>query len=67
MTFWKKFWFSKEKEKNKSPESHKILIDQEMEKLLDHEIIQNEAKARVEESGIVFIDEIDKVCTNSKI
>ena len=32
-----------------------------MEKLLDNEIIQKEAKARVEQSGIVFIDEIDKV------
>ena len=36
-----------------------------MEKLLDNEIIQKEAKARVEQSGIVFIDEIDKVCTNT--
>ena len=36
-----------------------------MEKLLDTEIIQRDAKTRVEQSGIVFIDEIDKVCTNS--
>ena len=36
-----------------------------MEKLLDDEVIQKDAKTRVEQSGIVFIDEIDKVCTNS--
>mgnify|MGYP001170241339 FL=1 len=36
-----------------------------MEKLLDDEIIQKEAKSRVEQIGIVFIDEIDKVCTKN--
>ena len=63
--FGKNFGSLKKKKKIRVGESHKILIDQEMEKLLDHEIIQKEAKLRVEESGIVFIDEIDKVCTNS--
>ncbi len=63
--FGKNFGSLKKKKKIKVRESHKILIDQEMEKLLDNEIIQKEAKARVEQSGIVFIDEIDKVCTNS--
>ena len=63
--FGKNFGSLKKKKKLKVRESHKILIDQEMEKLLDDEIIQKDAKTRVEESGIVFIDEIDKVCTNS--
>ena len=62
----KNFAFQKKKKKVKVKESHKILIEQEMEKLLDNEIIQKEAKRRVEQSGIVFIDEIDKVCTNTK-
>ena len=62
----KNFGSLKKKKKIRVRESHKILIDQEMEKLLDNEIIQKEAKKRVEQSGIVFIDEIDKVCTNSK-
>ncbi|MDC3080843.1 ATP-dependent protease ATPase subunit HslU [Paracoccaceae bacterium] len=62
----KNFAFQKKKKKVKVKESHKILIEQEMEKLLDNEIIQKEAKSRVEKSGIVFIDEIDKVCTNTK-
>ena len=61
----KNFGSLKKKKKIKVGESHKILIDQEMEKLLDNEIIQKEAKSRVEKSGIVFIDEIDKVCTNT--
>ena len=63
--FGKNFGSLKKKKKLKVRESRKILIDQEMEKLLDDEIIQKEAKTRVEQSGIVFIDEIDKVCTNS--
>ncbi|MDC3107948.1 ATP-dependent protease ATPase subunit HslU [Paracoccaceae bacterium] len=61
----KNFGLMKKRKKVKIKESHKILIEQEMEKLLDNEIIQKEAKIRVEQSGIVFIDEIDKVCTNS--
>ena len=63
--FGKNFGSIKKKKKLKVRESHKILIDQEMEKLLDDEVIQKNAKTRVEQSGIVFIDEIDKVCTNS--
>ena len=61
----KNFGSLKKKKKVKVKESYKILIEQEMEKLLDNEIIQKEAKTRVEQSGIVFIDEIDKVCTNT--
>ncbi len=63
--FGKNFGSLKKKKKLKVRESHRILIDQEMEKLLDDEVIQKDAKTRVEQSGIVFIDEIDKVCTNS--
>jgi ATP-dependent HslUV protease ATP-binding subunit HslU len=61
----KNFGSLKKKKKVKVKESYEILIEQEMEKLLDNEIIQKEAKTRVEQSGIVFIDEIDKVCTNT--
>ncbi len=63
--FGKNFGSHKKKKKLKVKDSHKILIDQEMEKLLDDEVIKKDAKTRVEQSGIVFIDEIDKVCTNS--
>ncbi|MDR3203456.1 MAG: ATP-dependent protease ATPase subunit HslU [Deltaproteobacteria bacterium] len=44
-------------------EAYEQIKDAEMEKLLDKERITTEAKRRVEAHGIVFIDEIDKVCS----
>ncbi len=43
-------------------ESHKVLVAEEADKLLDEDAIQREALAAVESGGIVFLDEIDKVC-----
>jgi len=43
-------------------EARKILLEEELDKLLDQDKIQSEAVRRVEELGIIFIDEIDKVC-----
>ncbi|GHB26082.1 ATP-dependent protease ATPase subunit HslU [Pseudovibrio japonicus] len=43
-------------------ESHKVLLAEESDKLLDEEKITQEAIARVEDSGIVFLDEVDKIC-----
>jgi ATP-dependent HslUV protease ATP-binding subunit HslU len=53
----------KKKKKRKTPiREAKILIAQEeAEKLIDMDAVQREAVKRVEESGIVFIDEIDKI------
>jgi len=45
--------------------SYDLLIDEEADKLLDAEAVNREAIRAVEQSGIVFIDEIDKVCTRS--
>ncbi|MBQ9326210.1 MAG: ATP-dependent protease ATPase subunit HslU [Clostridia bacterium] len=42
-------------------EARKILIQQESEKLIDMDAIQEEAVRRAENDGIVFIDEIDKI------
>jgi ATP-dependent HslUV protease ATP-binding subunit HslU len=42
-----------------------VLRDEEANKLLDMEKIVDEAKRRVESSGIVFIDEIDKIAGTS--
>ncbi|KAL0476588.1 hslU [Acrasis kona] len=42
------------------------LIDAEIDKLIDQNQINNEAIRAVEEDGIVFIDEIDKICTGAK-
>jgi len=41
-----------------------LLEEQELEKLMDSVDVQKEAVAAVEESGIVFIDEIDKICNS---
>ena len=38
-----------------------ILLDEELDKLMDDDAIANEAIDRVEQNGIVFLDEIDKV------
>ncbi|MFN4057743.1 MAG: ATP-dependent protease ATPase subunit HslU [Roseinatronobacter sp.] len=46
-------------------ESHDILLAEEADKLLDQEAVKRAALEAVEQSGIVFIDEIDKVCARS--
>ncbi|PCH69975.1 MAG: HslU--HslV peptidase ATPase subunit [Rhodobacteraceae bacterium] len=46
-------------------ESYGILIGEEADKLLDDETITRTALDSVEQNGIVFLDEIDKVCTRS--
>ena len=53
----------KKKKKRKTPirEAKKMIAQEEAEKLIDMEAVQREAVKRVQESGIVFIDEIDKI------
>ena len=53
-------------EKKKLPirEARALIEDDELSKLLDMSDIKKEAIAVVEESGIVFIDEIDKICSS---
>jgi ATP-dependent HslUV protease ATP-binding subunit HslU len=46
-------------------ESYEVLIGEEADKLLDDETVTKTALASVEENGIVFLDEIDKVCARS--
>jgi len=46
-------------------ESYEILIGEEADKLLDDDTIKTAALRAVEENGIVFLDEIDKVCARS--
>ena len=47
-------------------QSHDLLIAQESDKLLDTEQIILDAVKSVENDGIVFLDEIDKVCSRSE-
>ncbi|MEL7256930.1 MAG: ATP-dependent protease ATPase subunit HslU [Pseudomonadota bacterium] len=46
-------------------ESYEILIGEEADKLLDDETVNRAAMDAVEQNGIVFLDEIDKVCARS--
>jgi ATP-dependent HslUV protease ATP-binding subunit HslU len=46
-------------------EAKEILIAEEADKLLDQESIVLEAIKEVEQNGIVFLDEIDKICARS--
>jgi ATP-dependent HslUV protease ATP-binding subunit HslU len=43
-------------------ESYEVLINEESDKLLDTEQLTQEAIKAVENNGIVFLDEIDKIC-----
>jgi ATP-dependent HslUV protease ATP-binding subunit HslU len=47
--------------------SHDLLIAEEADKLLDNDSIIRSAIENVENNGIVFLDEIDKICARSEI
>ncbi|MEO1649493.1 MAG: ATP-dependent protease ATPase subunit HslU, partial [Pseudomonadota bacterium] len=46
-------------------DSYPILIAEESDKLLDDDQITQEALAAVQDDGIVFLDEVDKICRSS--
>ena len=57
------------KKKNRSlkvPEALKFLAQEEAQKLIDMEEVIKEAISRVEQTGIVFLDEIDKIAGREK-
>ena len=45
-------------------EARDVILDIELERLLENVDLKQEAIAAVEESGIVFMDEIDKICSS---
>jgi ATP-dependent HslUV protease ATP-binding subunit HslU len=45
----------------KVPEARRVLIDEELKKLVDMDDVVNESLDRVENHGIIFVDEIDKI------
>ena len=47
-------------------ESYEVLIGEEADKLLDDETVTRIALESVEQNGIVFLDEIDKVCARQE-
>lgn len=63
--FSKSFSGKSKKKKMKVKDARKALQKEEIEKLIDNDKIVSSAISAVEEAGIVFIDEIDKVCSGS--
>jgi ATP-dependent HslUV protease ATP-binding subunit HslU len=51
----------KKKRTVKVSEARRILLDQEFDKLIDMEDVNGDALERVEQLGIIFLDEIDKI------
>jgi ATP-dependent HslUV protease ATP-binding subunit HslU len=63
--FSKMFPRKKKNRKMKVPEAVEALTKEETERLIDMDKVTKEALRRTEESGIVFLDEIDKIASRS--
>lgn len=50
----------------KISEAREILMEQEIESLMDSNVINEEGLRLAEDNGIVFLDEIDKICASSE-
>jgi len=60
--FGKAFGGMKKTRKVLIADSYELLLAEESDKLVDQEQVTAEAVRAVEENGIVFLDEIDKIC-----
>lgn len=60
--FGKAFGGAKKTKRVAVRDSYKILLAEESDKLLDDDQVVQEAIRSVEDDGIVFLDEIDKIC-----
>lgn len=56
---------TKEQRKLSVKDARKALISETQESLIEHEEVARQAVVRAEQAGIVFIDEIDKICASS--
>ena len=54
------------KRKVKVKEAYKILIQEESKKLIDSDKVTKDAIERVEQSGIIFLDELDKIASRDR-
>ncbi|TKB08990.1 ATP-dependent protease ATPase subunit HslU [Desulforhopalus sp. IMCC35007] len=61
--FGKLFPKKKKARKMKMKEAKEAVIKEETEKLIDHDKVVQEALKRTEQSGIIFLDEIDKIAS----
>lgn len=50
----------------KIKEAREVLFNQEADKLINHDEVKRQALQRAEESGIIFIDEIDKIAAGGR-
>jgi ATP-dependent HslUV protease ATP-binding subunit HslU len=57
----------KKSRKLKIPEALKLLTDEEAAKLVNDEEVKLEAVKAVEQNGIVFLDELDKIASRSEM
>ena len=64
--FGKAFAGRRVRKKMTVADSYEILISEEADRLLDDEAVKQAALDAVQENGIVFIDEIDKVCARAE-
>ncbi|HEY6669326.1 MAG TPA: HslU--HslV peptidase ATPase subunit, partial [Methyloceanibacter sp.] len=64
--FGKAFGGAQKTRRVKVVDAHGPLIAEEADKLLDNDAILREAIETVENNGIVFLDEIDKICARSE-
>lgn len=57
----------KKPRKIKVGEAMKLLMDEEAARLINHDELKQKAIANVEQNGIVFLDEIDKIANRSEV
>ncbi|MFO7801079.1 MAG: ATP-dependent protease ATPase subunit HslU [Desulfovermiculus sp.] len=62
--FSRMFPKKKKTRKMKVSDAYEHLVQQESDRLIDQDKVVELAKERVEQSGIIFLDELDKVCAS---
>ena len=62
--FSRMFPKKKKTRKMKVTDAYEHLVQQESDRLIDQDKVVELAKERVEQSGIIFLDELDKVCAS---
>ena len=64
--FSKAFPPKRSRKKLKIKKAYQILVQEETAKLVDDDSLADRARERVEQMGIIFIDEIDKIASNQQ-